>query len=373
MENSCRRAGLISVELSNVKKRRLIEFVLILSLVTLSIGIWQASKSRKIDISQLDKNRALSLVREAGRILYPPNDDGGPPAFDPMSALGYGKRNSLAEAKYSEALEVWPNCIDALVMRSANRFQMGDSAGAREDATRALQLDPDPRYYILLATVFERADQRRVLRRGMNQAGKEHPLYGILWYSLAQTYFYDGDFESQVSELEALCAFDPSTMNYESLGGAYRALGQLQKAASAYEKGLPESAESLVRLRMEQGDASASLAILAEYQHSLEQTDVLIYGALIKALDGQSVPEAKEAYEAVVKQGDENLFGVDHFSSGVLLLVLGRKDLGQMHLRRFREWIASNPTEWGVTLRWRGNKAKELLHLGLPAQEQSTK
>lgn len=307
------------------------------------------------------QKKALELVKEAGLVLYPPDPNGGVPGFEASVVFEGSERRDRAIELYTEALELWPNCVPALVHRCANRGLNGDIEGAKADARRALALQPRPFEYSLLAFPFEGEEAREVLRLGMERVGGDSPAYPGLWGDLAGTYFYEGNFAAQAQELESLCASGKArSYHYSALGMAYEALGQPETAESVYLKSLPETAESLIRLRM-QGDPDRALATLQEYKASIEPDDAVVYGALIKALAGRAVPELEEAIEAVKRNGESNIFGVDGFSAGVLLLAQGDTEIARAHLRAFLEMVESNPKEWGVTMRWRVKKAKELL------------
>lgn len=322
-----------------------------------------AHRSAPKETSPEDKERALELVKEAGKILYPPPTDGGPPAFDP-SQIADGDRQAKAIEKYTQALELWPACAEALVHRCSTRDLSGDHEGAIEDARRALDLDPEPSYYLLLAGVFEGKDAREILKRGMAKAGRNSPYYEMLWGQVPNTYFYEGDFASQARELEAICEVygdgEFGGMHYSSLGSAYHALRDNQKAEAAFEKALPESADDLVRLRMETEEVDQVLRTIEEWKEVLDPDDALIYGAVSKALAGRSVQEIDAALEALKRQGDMNMFGVDKFSLGVLQMYQGKRGDAVLNLTEYVLWVRSNPKEWGVTLRWRAEKAQEL-------------
>lgn len=306
------------------------------------------------------QEKATELVREAGRVLYPPSPDGSV-VFEPAVVFEESDRRERAIELCTEALKLWPNCVRALVSRCTTRALNGDTQGAQEDARRALALQPEPYDYTLLAFPFQGEEARQVLRTGMERIGEDSPAYAGLWGDLAGTYFYEGNFAAQARELEALCASGKArSFDYSYLGMAYEALGKPKKAEAVYLKSLPESAESLIRLRM-QGDPDLALATLEEHKTSLEPDDVLIYGALIKALARRAVPELDDALKAVERNGEDNLFGIDGFSAGVLLLTRGEKEHGRAHLKAFLEMVGSNPKEWGVTMRWRAEKARKLL------------
>ena len=323
-----------------------------------------AHQSAPKETSPQDKARALELVKEAGKILYPPPADGGPPAFDP-SQLADGDRQAKAIEKYTQAIELWPGCAQALVHRCSTRDLSGDHEGAKEDARRALDLDPEPPYYyVLLAGVFGGQEAREILKRGMTKAGRNSPYFETLWGQVPSTYFYEGDFAGQARELEAICkAYGDGEfggMHYNSLGMAYCALRENQKAEVAFEKALPDSADDLVRLRMETGDADLVLRTIEEWKDALDPDDALIYGAVTKALAGRPVEEIDAALEALKRQGEMNLFGVDQFSLGVLQMYQGKRGDAALNLTEYVLWVRSNPKEWGVTLRWRAEKAQEL-------------
>ncbi len=319
------------------------------------------------DPSPEHRQRARELVKQAGHILHPPAKDGEMPMFDPSVVLDDGERFRRSVVMYNEALALWPECIEALLDRSMSHYFLEDIEAAKRDAKSALALDPDERHYLLLSAPFQGTEAREILLLGMQKVGPASPLYEMLWGRLATTYFYEGDFAGQARELEALLAKDPSacSVHRSELGGAYEALGEVEKAEVIYEEGLPDTADCLIRLRM-QGETDAALATLDRVRPFLESDDALIYGALIKALGGQPIPEILQAFEALKRQGEGNLFGVDGFAAGVLLLSSGETHSAHLHLRNFLEMVKSNPTEWGVTMRWRADKARHLLTHGLP-------
>lgn len=315
-------------------------------------------------MSEENQERALVLVREAGELHQTciGNDQRG---FDVSQVLSPNGPTPLAIAKYSEALELWPDCVIALVMRCSSRLLMRDREGAQSDAKRALELTSEPQFMSMLARAFDGEEARDVLKIGMKQCPEDTLEYACLWGELAQTYAEVGDYAAQARELEGLCAMNLETDLrrdfFEALGEAYQSLGELRKANLCYEKALPESLPSLIALQMEMGCTDRTLVTIETYREHLFPEEALIATAVTRALAGRKVHNIELAMKAIYEQAKSRAYGLDAFSAGVLFKSLGDNELAQTYLTRCMEQVAADPQSWHPSVRWHARKAEELL------------
>lgn len=310
-----------------------------------------------MSIDEEKKRKALELVREGDEIFC---SQWGIDAEELRRSDGM---SLSAIEKYNEALALWPECMQALVGRCILGKLIGDIEGAKRDARAALGLGPGACELSMIASTLEGEEARVVLRDGMTRTREGSIEYQLLARGVADSYFREGNFLSHARELKSLASTDLDPQDrpsvFESLGSAYRILGEFDKAEAAYRRALPESAASLIRLLMERGETEKALQTIAGFAADLEPHDVLVLGALTKVLGGLDVPEAREALEAVLEV--EYITGLDGFSAGVLYRHLGEHQNARRHLERFRAINAANPKEWGVTLKWRDSVAERIL------------
>ena len=287
-----------------------------------------------------------------------------PGAFEPahaMSGVGSESRQQ-AIALFTEALNADPDYADALVGRSTAYRQEGEIEKAKADARRALKLGVKDSDFLFLSFPFEGDEAREILQQGIDEMEQDSPFRRMLVEELARTYWYEQNYLKQAELLEELGPeADDRTFYYERLGMAYYAAGNLEKAESNYQKGLPESALSLVHLKMHQGEFEEALRVLESQAGEIEDDEYLVEKAVLNALLGREV-DHERALELVRESGEANLFGQDDFQAGVLEYDRGNKRLGRQLLRRSMAMLDSNPLEWGVTLAWKREVAKRYLH-----------
>jgi hypothetical protein len=302
--------------------------------------------------------KAQNLVRQAYKAMSGPD----PGVFDPAYSLSHagseGRRKAIE--LFTEALEVWPQCTDALVGRSMTYSIEGEGDKAKQDALSALEIGIHDRDFLALSGSFEGAEAREVLEKGLEQVGVDSPLYNLLVHRLASTYWYEEEYRKQAEVLESLTQRTTEPMYHEALGRAWYAAGELTKAEMAYSKVLPNSALSLVHLKMHTLEYAEALTILNKHGDTLPEDEFLTEKAVLDALLGHPV-DYDTALATVQKVGTQNLFGQDDFQAGVLEYSRGNKRLGRYHLRNSMRMLDSNPLEWGVTLAWKRKVAEQLL------------
>ena len=255
-----------------------------------------------------------------------------------------------------------PDYTDALVGRSMAYQQEGEIEKAKADARRALELGVKDSDYMFLSFPFEGDEARQILQQGIDKIEPSSLFRRMLVEELARTYWYEQNYLKQAELLEELGPEpEDRTHYYESLGMAYYAAGNMEKAESSYLKGLPDSALSLVHLKMHQGEFEEALRVLESQAGEIDEDEYLVEKAVLKALLGHGMNHDK-ALELVQESGEENLFGQDDFQAGILEYDRGNKRLGRQLLRRSMAMLDSNPLEWGVTLAWKREVANRYLH-----------
>jgi tetratricopeptide (TPR) repeat protein len=281
------------------------------------------------------------------------------------------RRHALA--LYTRAIAVDPLHVEGYLARAHTRKTLRDEDGARKDAEAALRLRPaDPMAYLSMAPAFPRPVQRKILRAGMARAvpGSWEHLY--LGLNAALTYWYEGRFDLQVRALRRLLGRFAARgkrhfvghLHYQ-VGSALQALGKHRAAerefrAAARAKETTELAsDAVVRSRIYQGDLDGALAELRGCAKQLKPDEVTIKRAYITALMPDSAPPLPEEIRRASQTPDNEHY--EGFMNGVVLARAGRADLARPRLRRLIKLWESNPSEWGVSLRWEIAKAKELL------------
>lgn len=111
------------------------------------------------------KERVEGLVRKAWLTLKPLADE------DPTFKEALDKSIAL----YTQALEIQPESLSALIGRSTTRYQAGYFEEAKDDAKRALALQPEDCDYLLLAGVFEGEELREFLTQVIPRMSKNSP------------------------------------------------------------------------------------------------------------------------------------------------------------------------------------------------------
>lgn len=121
---------------------------------------------------------------------------------------GEARRSALAAAKRS--VELAPNLPDALAARAWARLQDWDWSGAKADADRAMELDPDSHNVIMAMAGYHgwmgQGPESVVLRRRIVE---KEPLDGSAWNGLGFAYWAQGEFEQAERAFVRALEVDP--------------------------------------------------------------------------------------------------------------------------------------------------------------------
>ena len=312
-------------------------------------------------MSRDEQQRALDLVREAGQLHFT-TDAHGNTGFHVSHVMSQDGPSQQAIKKYTEALDLWPECTLALVQRCLSRKLVEDIVGAQEDARKVLALDPELEYYSVIASVFEGEEARSILRLAFAKADETSYEYWHLRSDVADSFGDEGNYEAQARELEALRNVDLKeelrVSIVEALGTAYHNLGELEKAVDAYREGLPDTIIDLLEIQVQFGDAEATLLSLQENKTRLSAKDLVVYSAVTKALAKMPVPELELAMKAIDRT---KAHGFNLFAAGVLCLSAGKLGLAHTYLTRVVNNVAPEPRNWHPSLRWQAEIAECLL------------
>jgi tetratricopeptide (TPR) repeat protein len=281
-----------------------------------------------------------------------------------------------AIAKYSEAIALDPGLVDAYISRSTSRRRLGDREGSRLDAEAAYRLRPDdPMDYLQVSFGFPRPMRRRILREGIARATPGSWQHRHLGSDSARTYWYEGRFDLMLAAIRKLIRL------FESLGKA-RSIAQLHyeaatalmamncfgpaerhlRAAFSDSEGTGRLARSsVVQCRLYRGDLRGAIEVLDEVKQDLDPFEAKLTHTYLLAQRPGAVVVPKGLAQRLLNQRDDGSLG--YMGAVVVLLGLGRPDVAAPRLRAFIEKCESNPSEWGVTLRWEIAKAKELLRI----------
>jgi tetratricopeptide (TPR) repeat protein len=279
-----------------------------------------------------------------------------------------------AIAKYSQAIELDPGLVDAYISRSTSRRRLGDQDGGRLDAEAAYRLRPDdPMDYLQISFGFPRAMRRRILREGIARATPGSWQHLHIGSDSARTYWYEGRFDLMLAAIRKLIRL------FESLGKG-RSIAQLHYEAATALMAMKRYApaerhlraafsdsggtgtlarSSVVQCRLYRGDLRGAIEILDEVKQDLDSFEVKLTRMYLLAQRPGAVVVPKGLARRLLNQRDEGVLG--YMGAVVVLLGLGRRDVAAPRLRAFIERCESNPSEWGVTLRWEIAKAKDLL------------
>ena len=310
---------------------------------------------------------AERLIREGGEIEFPRREKG---TERPVISVAQRRR---ALALYTRAIAVDPLHVEGYLRRSHTRRRLGDKDRAREDAEAAYRLRPaDPMDYLSMAPAFPRPIQRRILRAGIARTvpgSWEHVYLGL---NSARTHWYERRFDLQVLALRRLLGRLAARgkrqlaarLHYD-VGIALQALGKHKAAEREFRAAAPakQTAElachAVVRSRIYQGDLVGALDELRRCSKQLRPDEVTAMRAYITALTPDSAPPLPEEVRRASQSPDNDHY--EGFMNAVVLACAGRTDLARPRLRRLIKHWESNPSEWGVTLRWEIAKAKELV------------
>jgi tetratricopeptide (TPR) repeat protein len=284
-----------------------------------------------------------------------------------------------AIAKYTQALALEPGLVDAYISRSHSRRGLGDQAGARRDAQAAYRLRPDdPTDYLQICFGFPPSMQRRILREGIARATPgswQHRHIGL--YS-AHTYWYERRFDLMLAAtrrlirlFESLGKGRSTAYLHHQAGTALMAMGRFGPAERQIRAAFNDSegAGTLARIavvqcRLYRGDPRGAIQALEEAKDALDPFEVELTRMYLLAQLPDAIVVPKALARRLLHQRDEGVLG--YMGAVVLLLGLGRRDVAAPRLRAFVERCESNPSEWGVTLRWEIARAKQLLrNIGL--------
>ncbi len=258
---------------------------------------------------------------------------------------------------FTQAIKVDRSYAPAYVQRSLAYQFLQEEQKAQSDALVALELGIEPTDYTFVAGAFEGERARKILRQGMVKAGPKSWIYNHLWLEVTQTYWYEGRFREQVAELEKLIQADPKPLYYSFLGSARDAAGDFKGAEAAYRKAGKES-DSILRCRMHSGDLPGAEAALTELRSTLDPKVAAIWEAALAILQQRHPENAAELARGLDL---EEIGGYYQFFSGLLWLESGDKERARKDLKEFVEMTESNPTEWGVTMRWEAARARQVL------------
>ena len=291
---------------------------------------------------------------------------------------------------YGRALRLDPQNAEAYVWRGLLFHQRDQPAAARADMRQALALRPRrPDLYSLIAIPFGNAEKREVYQRGLALCREDDPERHHLQFCHDLRYWYDRDYErliaamdAEVTRLEHQIATGPEPRHYDHRYGSlpsccgflqmgYAALGRYAEVERTARRLLPyldhlpdrpdapaETAEDIIRARMHANDFPGALAAVEEFAVLLPPERRELWEALLHALANGTPPTPELVRRA---EADRYPPGGQNFLLGVFYTRLGRPAKAATHLRRLCERAASNPREWGVTLRWEVAQAQQLL------------
>jgi tetratricopeptide (TPR) repeat protein len=307
--------------------------------------------------------RSQQLVAEGQKLQYPKS---------PRPA-GRAERLRRAIEKYTEAIELDPRYIGAFIWRAAARRQLGDLEGARADAMVAYRIgSDDPNDYLLISAPFPGATRRRILRKGIAKARFGSFEHFYLGADLARTYWYEGRFDLQVratvrlirqlEESERPRSLEP--LHYEA-GTALMAMDRYVAAERHLRAAFSDRTSigmlaraAVVECRICRDDLDGASQVLEQVAAGLGPSLATLTRAYLRALGSEPLIVPKGLMRRLLAQKGSSR---DDYMGAVVLHRLGRKRVAEPRLRRFIGHCESNPSEWGVTLRWEIAKAKSLL------------
>jgi tetratricopeptide (TPR) repeat protein len=275
--------------------------------------------------------------------------------------------------RYSHAIALDPDLADAYIWRSTSRRTLGDKGGAKQDCETAYRLRPDdPIAYMQIAFGFPRPTQRRILREGIARATPGSWQHLHLGAYSAQTYWYEGRFDLMLAATRRLIRLFESLGKRRSIaqlhyqaGTALMAMKRFSAAEQHLRAAFSDSGStgalarsSVVQCRVYRGDLRGAIEVLEEVKEGLDPFEVELTRAYLAAQRTDHLGISKGLRRRLLKQRDEGLLG---YMGAVVLVRSGRRDIATPRLRAFVERCQSNPSEWGVTLRWEIAKAKALL------------
>jgi tetratricopeptide (TPR) repeat protein len=148
---------------------------------------------------------------------------GYPEGVDGLLEAGYQARDEgdvdRAIASFSQALEIDPENMEALIARAGLYIEVGDAEHARQDIERAMELDPEnPWLYIVIAHshwFLEELHDPEAALNALNRAIELDPEFAPAYRERAKLYAWEfGDIQSALRDIDRAVELEP-----DDLGG----------------------------------------------------------------------------------------------------------------------------------------------------------
>jgi tetratricopeptide (TPR) repeat protein len=289
--------------------------------------------------------------------------------------------------RYTEAIALDPAFGDAYAERGSELYFLGRRPDAKQDMRKAYALGvSDPDQYMFMSMPFDGEEKREILRAGMAKVDRSAEetswVYNHLYSALIRSYWYEGNFAENARLLgEWLPQLRPTDPMYRhslhDLGMAYAALGRHAEAEVAYRKALAATpvdersyvGDMVIRSLMHREDHAGARRALDELRSAFQPFAYAIFDAALAVLHKPGSAGARAASAAALAFAEEygrrpgptgkhtNYYS---FLLGVIYRGLGRHQEAAEILQRFADESAANKKEWGVTMRWEIDKAREL-------------
>lgn len=208
------------------------------------------------------------------------NGSGGGPV-DPRleQAMGLHQAGRLMEADgiYRQILEQDPTHADALRLRGALAYQIGNPAAAVELLSAARKADPDNVEILnLLGLALEGAGNSNAAERAYRRALTLAPKSPEIWNNLGALLRENGKSQDAAEAFGRAVMLKPDYVEaYQNLGVTLYRMGSLEAAIAAFQTGLnyaPEDADLLLNYGVVLTDAGRMQEAAACYADVLERT-----------------------------------------------------------------------------------------------------
>ena len=203
---------------------------------------------------------------------------GGPgdPRLDQAMALHQAGRLMEADGLYRQVLEADPSHSDALRLRGALAYQIGNPAAAVELLSAARKVDPDnPEVLTLLGLALEASGNAEGAEKAYRRALTLAPRSPEIWNNLGALLRDKGRQQDAAEAFGRAVVLKPDYVEaYQNLGVTLYRMGKLDAAIAAFEAGLdvaPGDADMLLNYGVALSDAGRTREAAACYADVLEK------------------------------------------------------------------------------------------------------
>lgn len=241
-----------SLRKENVTGRRwrhivamLVALAVVAALVVFFVGVHPGNDATTVSTTKIDEPAApkTELVTRPSAPSEP-NRQAAPLTADDYFRKGRelfdNKDYAGAIEQYSRALELDPQAADIIRYRGTSRYLSKDYQGAVADHTRAIQLKPDdPQTYVSRGYAYEALNERKLSLADFTQAIRLKPDLETAYRSRGHIYYMQDQFDLALADYNQAIKLNPiGSNNYLGRGHVHELMGNTIQALADYNKTL---------------------------------------------------------------------------------------------------------------------------------------